>query len=841
MPIPGRNINMVSGTTLPGGDPFLQRQNEPTVAVSTRNPLHILGAANDYRTVDIPGLGEEVIGDAWIGIFKSFDGGSTWKSTLLPGFRQDVTQQGRSSPLYGLEAGADPVLRAGTNGLFYLGGMAFNRDQRNGRVFVSRYIDNNNLEAGDSIAYLNTTVVATGTPELFLDKPWIAVDIPRAMKGASRTDAEDRAKLGVLKKPTTGPVCMIPGQAQPIPAGFIYVVYSAFVIPQVTQAATTDPNRTLTARERELQREALLWGNKQGEEWEERRQGEPVEGRTRIMLSRSIDCGATFSTPQQISDRSQINQGAVMAIDPNNGDLYVAWREFMSAAAPDSILVTKSTDGGRKFSTPVRIATIRPFDQGTTPTSFRSNTYPTMTIDATGRVYVAWAQRGVGPFGEARIVVSRSADGKTWSAPLPADNHAGRGHQIMPVLNSAGGKLHLVFWDQRDDVSGVWGEFIDEFPIINWTGDPALRPRRHTLDLRALSGWPGAPPTWGPSVKVSNYLQGTLPGSTTPVQLQYNAPNLPLFGLGTKPFIGDYLDVTVSPSFIANGDGTWRFNNLLSDPANFFATWGDNRDVRPPSDGNWVHYTPPTFAGYTGTSFYDPTQPVEQCSAGQAGMRDQNVYSAKVSSGLVVSTPGNNKPLGFVTGPDGIRRLIQRSFVVTVSNPHETQVRSIVLHITAQPVGGVASFLQFERLIDLPVNIAPKSSISREVFVTSTDPRATVPLTVTEGTSTTASARLFLNPDPTNPDIDNPDIDNPDIDNPDIDNAEAHNITVSNPTVTNPDIDNISRANPDIDNPDIDNPDIDNSLLANLAILKTTIFDVGGWCRSNKVAALEDR
>ena len=160
-----------------------------------------------------------------------------------------------------------------------------------------------------------------------------------------------------------------------------------------------------------------------------------------------------------------------------------------------------------------------------------------------------------------------------------------------------------------------------------------------------------------------------MPGSTTPVQLQYNAPNLPLFGLGTKPFIGDYLDVTVAPSFIANGDGTWRFNTQLSDPANFFTSWGDNRDVRPPEDGNWVHYTPPTFAGYTGTSIYDPTQPVEMCSAGQAGMRDQNVYSAKVSSGLVVSTPGNNKPLGFVTGADGIRRLIQRTFVVTVSNP----------------------------------------------------------------------------------------------------------------------------------------------------------------------------
>src|SRR5690348_2910055 len=30
--IPGPNVNMVSGTTWPGGDPFLQRQNEPSMA-----------------------------------------------------------------------------------------------------------------------------------------------------------------------------------------------------------------------------------------------------------------------------------------------------------------------------------------------------------------------------------------------------------------------------------------------------------------------------------------------------------------------------------------------------------------------------------------------------------------------------------------------------------------------------------------------------------------------------------------------------------------------------------------------------------------------------------------
>src|SRR6188508_170429 len=81
--VPGSNVNMVSGTTFPTGDPFLQRQNEPSLAVSTRNPLHLLAGANDYRTVDLPGTqdplkGFEANADAWLGLFKSFDGGQTW-------------------------------------------------------------------------------------------------------------------------------------------------------------------------------------------------------------------------------------------------------------------------------------------------------------------------------------------------------------------------------------------------------------------------------------------------------------------------------------------------------------------------------------------------------------------------------------------------------------------------------------------------------------------------------------------------------------------------------------------------------------------------------------------
>src|SRR5437763_264454 len=114
--VAGQNINMVSGTQPIGGDPYLQRQNEPSMAVSSRNPEHLLAGSNDYRTVDIPNpKAPNVLGDAWVGVYSSLDGGETWKSTLLPGYPQDTSSLGTASPLHAFTVATDPTVRAGTH------------------------------------------------------------------------------------------------------------------------------------------------------------------------------------------------------------------------------------------------------------------------------------------------------------------------------------------------------------------------------------------------------------------------------------------------------------------------------------------------------------------------------------------------------------------------------------------------------------------------------------------------------------------------------------------------------------------------------------------------------
>ena len=185
--IVGPNVNMVSGTSLPDGDPWLQRQNEPSLAVSTRNACTLFAGANDYRTVDMPGVPGDIPGqaapDGWLGFFKLYDCGRTWRTGLLPGYPLDTSPEGTASPLKGLAAAADPIVRAGTNGVFYYSGIAFNRGAGGAsKVFVARFIDNNDgpvQSDQNPITYVGTTAVDIGTTGQFMDKPYIAVDIAR--------------------------------------------------------------------------------------------------------------------------------------------------------------------------------------------------------------------------------------------------------------------------------------------------------------------------------------------------------------------------------------------------------------------------------------------------------------------------------------------------------------------------------------------------------------------------------------------------------------------------------------------------------------------------------------
>lgn len=704
----GRNVNMVSGTGCLNGDPYLQRQNEPSTAASTRNPLHLVAGANDYRTVDmavsegpLPGIPEgAAAGDAWLGVFKSFNGGESWTSTLLPGFPQDGSLLGRSSPLYGLSAASDPTVRAGTNGLFYYSGIAFDRVAR-GRsvIFVARFIDNNFTRAGDTdpIKYLDTKLIDQGTAGQFADKPWIAVAAPRSGSQTVRISASGTPVQDVVRHD-------------------VYMAYSVFT------------------------------GSSGGGDM------------SKIMFARSEDCGTTWQAPIKVSESQFINQGTTIAVSPNDGAIYLAWRRFASTSEPSAILIAQSRDYGLTFSKAEVVATVNAFDQMSAPNRFRTYAFPALAVDKDGRVYVAWSERGVGPAGEARIVVSTSANGTNWSVPQPVDNHGGPGHQLMPSLTFAAGKLRMTWFDSRRSEGG------DGYDL----SDPGPSGKAHTMDVWAAQALPSLMPDfYGTSTKVSKYLHAMekdSSGNPVVVQKESNHPNYKLFAGGTQPFMGDYIDIAPAPRFVNDVDistqnGFWRFNTEDSDPATSFITWTDNRDVKP-GDGVWTNYTPPSSPCSTSApAACNPS------SAGTTGKRNQNIYSAYITQGLLVGAPVNTKPLIVPGNPTDPSRPQKRTFLIFVKNVTEG-ARQVVLTIE-KPDDMDASFWEVwpvpeddwqcpfiscdERQIR--AEIASYSSLTLTVFVApyEANPYATFRVKVEEVDGAGSFLDyIVLNPDPVN-------------------------------------------------------------------------------------------
>jgi hypothetical protein len=783
----------------------------------------LLGGSNDYRTIDIPGLctpdlnGECIepeTGDAWLGLYKSSDGGLRWISTLVPGYPQDQSPEGLASPLKAYGAAADPVVRAGSNGLFYYSGLVFDRTE-NGKsaIFMARFMDLNNREDRDATVYLGTSLVATATgttDERFLDKPWLAVDIPRGPAPFCHIEAP-----GTRRRSATGEMIEGPAVLQDVPAGAVYVVYTAFF-------------------------------------------GPADDRHSEILLARSFDCGRNWLAPLRVSRAEDpINQGATLAIDPNTGDVYVAWRRFTkpNTTTPvlDAVMLAKLPQGASSFNPPAKarqfpkarkapaqperfsgkkatttttiVEELSEFDQGTGSFQFRTNAYPAMAIDNDSRVHLAWSERGYATFrsdpvsGDARIVMSTTADGVTFTPPQAIDNAPSDpfteavGHQVMPSMAIAGGKMMVAYYDLRETKAAVLGSGVFG-PQIS---DQNLSVR-NTIDIRAAMATPAAVPNFAPSVKVSEYLVGHHPTlGAGAKQLQFNPPNLPMFKLGTVPFMGDYIDIAPAPSFIPTANGGWAYNTAAT-PAlpTFHAVWTDNRDVRRPVDNDWTNYGPPNSAV--------PSQP---CVPGNAGSRNQNIYTSRITGGLMAGSPGNTKPLS---------PTLQRAFVVFAQNATST-TRAFRMTIVNQPPGGRASFEQFPvppytaasppPKITVDFYVLRRSAAARTVYATSTDPHARITVEVSEIEAPEGEevdggleSLVLLNPDLENPDLENPELENPELENPDLENAEVYNPDLENPDLENPELENPELENPDlenleVENPDLENPDLENILIAN--------------------------
>jgi hypothetical protein len=829
IPAVGPSVNMVSGIRLADGDPFLTKQNESTMAVSSVNPLNIMGGSNDYRLVPlsqtgIPGESVNSV-DAWVSRYWSTDGGRTWRSRVVPGCPLAIPQCAGNSALQGLTFASDPTVRSGPNGTFFYSFIAGNRGSgASGVVAVQRWFDLNNATTFSADPFLQDklNVIDTGTTGQLLDKPWTAADISRSWNA--------------------GKTCLLPTSPTPVPAFNVYVAYSNFV--------GQDPNNP----------------------------------HPQTLVATSTDCGNTFGKPKKVSQSVATNQGTVLTIDPQSGTVYLFWRQFFTPAnnTPDAVYFVKSTNGGSTWSSPSLIANNVPFyEQETQSTQFRAESFVTAAVSVSGgisRVHVAWAQAGVGPNGDGRIVLTTSSNGgASWTVPAPVDNNfqnqnvpyaggpspvswsafnpfnpGGFGHQYQPALLATGSKLTLIWQDQRLDhtvgtlacpapsTAGHSLRDCTEYrtPMRTKTGatdslsavfsasiDDAGLNVRHTVDAFAAQAIVTSDTPVFASTRVSQYpfgsvvtqFSGTRPRLTIQ-QLRFNVPNVPIFAQGTLPFDGDYNDVAAQ-SISATGNPSQPYAWNTDPNAIVHLTWTTNQDVVSPKDGNWANFTP--IQAITGNTA--ATNPL--CLPGQEGLQNQNVYTATIFNGIEARAVVNSKYLNNQT---------PRQFNIVVQNGTAQNLPGAVsLSIGSLPAGTAASFTPAvslsstgTNLLSLSgLNLLPWSSLTRTVWVVSSNPAATITVNVTVVTQAgTQVIPVLLNPDPAAtlanasqaPDIVNNNQSDVAVVTTDLSNADltANNLTDNNLTDNNLTDNNLTDNNL-TDNNLTDNNLTDNNLTDN--------------------------
>jgi hypothetical protein len=175
------------------------------------------------------------------------------------------------------------------------------------------------------------------------------------------------------------------------------------------------------------------------------------------MFSRSLNGGATFSTPIPLSANGTINQGSEPVVGPN-GEVYVTWLQF-SGPRGTGIVITKSTNGGASFGAPVFVAPAVPigFNSGNMLGNFRVNSFPKIDVDqSNGNVYVVYGSNpGNGDSGDVFFV--RSADGgATWSSALRVNDDPGNNDQFFPDLAvNSDGAVRIFWYDKRQDPNNV--------------------------------------------------------------------------------------------------------------------------------------------------------------------------------------------------------------------------------------------------------------------------------------------------------------------------------------------------------------------------------------------------
>jgi len=163
------------------------------------------------------------------------------------------------------------------------------------------------------------------------------------------------------------------------------------------------------------------------------RQGNPGS----ILVARSTNGGRTWSRPATAAvgaaGKQSVN-GALPLVRPN-GSLVVAFTAVAGTLrGPDEVAAATSTDGGVTFMPQQRVAVVP-----RSPLSFfafRAPQFVSGDVDGDGTVYLAWQGCIATPCEDAEIMLATSPEGTSWSTPvrIPTATEEAHVQSFLPAL-----------------------------------------------------------------------------------------------------------------------------------------------------------------------------------------------------------------------------------------------------------------------------------------------------------------------------------------------------------------------------------------------------------------------